>query len=262
MLHSGRERRHCVCDMQLNNFDVLIGLRLSIIRRAADMLVLHFGPIRPHPSGEGTVADYALHVQCPWRIDSPNGTLTGRDDLWEYAGPGKRPKNWSYDDGLSLQDKRFGSVFVRDESTQSWVNESDGFGVAGAHQTKRGDVTLALVNGYTIFLFPAAFMGEAWRLFAPGSGRHVVFPSEQRDFAISRRKISDNDAEWEAWLRVVAAPECGGAMQAPPVVVLSTGGRRYRCGRCGRVLVIAEFGALRGFVIHCTACGCHNEVPL
>ena len=73
--------------MQLNSFDVLIGLRLSIIRRAADMLGLHFGPIRPHASGEGTVADYALHIQCPWRIDSPGGTFTGRDDLWNTRVP-------------------------------------------------------------------------------------------------------------------------------------------------------------------------------
>jgi hypothetical protein len=48
--------------MKGNPFDVLIGLRLSIVRRAADMLVLHFGDIRPHSSGEGTVGDYALHI--------------------------------------------------------------------------------------------------------------------------------------------------------------------------------------------------------
>ena len=41
------------------------------------------------------------------------------------------------DDGLSLQDQKFGELFVRDESTRSWVNESDGFGVATAQQTKR-----------------------------------------------------------------------------------------------------------------------------
>jgi len=248
--------------MQLNSFDVLIGLRLSIIRRAADMLGLHFGPIRPHASGEGTVADYALHIQCPWRIDSPGGTFTGRDDLWEYAGPGERPSNWSYDDGFSLQDQRFRSVFVRDENTRSWVNESDGFGVAAAEQTKRGDVTLALVNGYAILVFPARSRGEAWRLFASSGGRHVVFPSVERDFAISRRKQPVGDEEWEAWLKVVEAPKTGDAMQAPPVVVLTVGGTRYRCGRCGTVLVIAEFGALKGFVIHCTSCGRYNEVPL
>jgi hypothetical protein len=57
--------------MELNAFEVLIGLRLSIVRRAADMLVLHFGNIRAHSSGKGTVGDYALHVQCPWRLDGP-----------------------------------------------------------------------------------------------------------------------------------------------------------------------------------------------
>jgi hypothetical protein len=87
--------------MERNVFHVLVGLRLSIIRRAADMLGLHFGAIRIHPSGTGTVADYALHVQCPWRLDGPNGTVTGRDDLWEYAGPGQRPPNWSPDDATA-----------------------------------------------------------------------------------------------------------------------------------------------------------------
>src|SRR5215470_17765318 len=83
--------------MQRNGFAVLIGLRLAIVRRAADMLVLHFGDVRAHPSGEGTIGAYALHVQCPWRLDGPSGTVTGRDDLWEYAGPGERPPNWSPD---------------------------------------------------------------------------------------------------------------------------------------------------------------------
>ncbi len=247
--------------MQLNAFDVLVGLRLSIIRRAADILVLHFGTIRPRPSGEGTVADYALHVQCLWRLDSPKGTVTGRDDLWEYAGPGERPPNWSYDDGLSLQDKKFSELFVRDESTRSWVNESDGFGLGAARQTKRGDVTLSLINGYEILIFPAGSSSEAWRLFAPGSGRHLVFPSSERDYAISRRKNVDN-SEWEAWLKVVETPKTGTAMQAPPTIIVTANGTRYRCGRCGRVLVVAEFGALKDFVIRCTSCDSYNVVSI
>jgi hypothetical protein len=168
-------------DMQLDAFDVLIGLRLSIVRRAADMLVLHFGDIRPHSSGEGTVGAYALHVQCPWRFDGPSGTVTGRDDLWVYAGPGERPENWSYDDGLSLQDKSFAGLFVRDEDTRSWVNNSDRFTVIAAQQTNRGDVKLDLANEFAILLFPATCTSEAWRLFAPDSDRHLVFPTEATD---------------------------------------------------------------------------------
>jgi hypothetical protein len=161
-----------------DEFEALIGFRLSIVRRAADMLVLHFGDIRAHASGEGTVGAFALHVQCAWRFDGPTGTITGRDDLWEYAGPGGRPPNWSYEDGLSLQDQSFAKFFDRDESTRSWVNESDLFTVIGAEQTKYGDIRLDLSNGYAILLFPANSRYEAWRLFVPESDDdHLVFPT-------------------------------------------------------------------------------------
>src|SRR6266516_3307006 len=131
---------------RLSPFDVLIGLRLSIIRRAADMLVLHFGPIRRHPSGTGTVADYALHVQCPWRLDGPNGTVTGRDDLWEYAGPGQRPLNWSPDDGLSLQDQKF-------------ANLSSGTRAHGPGLTKATGLVSSRLNKLA-----AATSGSIWRM--------------------------------------------------------------------------------------------------
>jgi hypothetical protein len=247
--------------MQLDAFDVLIGLRLSIIRRAADMLVLHFGDIRVHSSGTGTVGAYALHVQCPWRLEGPTGTVTGRDDLWIYAGPGGHPPGWSYDDGLSLQDKRFAELFVRDEETRSWLNHGDRFTVTAARQTKRGDVTLDLGSQHAIVLFPVSSKSEAWRLFAPGSERHLVFPTEATD-APSRRKTARATSEWEIWLRVVDAPKAGQAMQAPPTLILAADGPRYRCGRCGTVLVIAELGALKGFTVHCSVCDRYNEAPL
>jgi hypothetical protein len=170
--------------MPSNPFDVLIGLRLSIVRRAADMLVVHFGEIRPHPSGRGTVGDYAFHVQCPWRFDGPAGTITGRDDLWEYAGPGERPDDWSHEDGHSLQDQRFGHFFDRDESTRSWVNLSDRFAVVHTDQTSLGDVTLELSGGYAVRVFPAGCGHEAWRFFMPGSDAdHLLFPDHGDEIA-------------------------------------------------------------------------------
>jgi hypothetical protein len=248
--------------MKGNAFDVLVGLRLSIVRRAADMLVLHFGDIRPHPSGEGTIGAYALHVQCPWRFDGPAGTVTGRDDLWEYVGPGERPPDWSHEDGHSLQDLRFSHFFERDERTRSWVNQSDRLVVIRAELTNRGEVRLELSNGYAILVFPAGYRHEAWRLFAPGGdGDHLVFPGEGGDFAMSRRK-AERLPESEVWLRLVEAPEVGAAIEAPPPVILTAEGTRYRCGRCGTVLVIAESGALKDFVVHCRRCDRYNQVPL
>jgi hypothetical protein len=163
----------------LQAFDVLIGLRLSIIRRAASMLVLHFGDIRPHSSGDGTVGAYALHVQGPWRLDGPAEIITGREDLWDYAGPGDPPEDWSYDDGHGLQDQKFDSLLgPREQVTLSWVNEADRLIVTAAQQTSRGDVRLDLAGGYAILLFPDGSRREAWRLFAPGASCHLVFPGK------------------------------------------------------------------------------------
>jgi hypothetical protein len=247
--------------MPLDAFDVLIGLRLSIVRRAADMLVLHFGDIRPHSSGTGTVGAYALHVQCPWRLDGPAETVIGSGDLWDYAGPGERPEGWSYDDGLSLQDKRFAGLFARDEETRSWINHSDRFVVVAAQQTKRGEIKLDFVNRLAVLLFPASSASEAWRLFAPGSDRHLVFPTKATD-APSRRKQARATSEWEIWLKLVDAPDAGRALQAPPTIILAADGPRYRCGSCGTVLAIAEIGALKGFAVHCGVCGRYNEASV
>jgi DNA-directed RNA polymerase subunit RPC12/RpoP len=105
-------------------------------------------------------------------------------------------------------------------------------------------------------------MGEAWRLFGAGSGRHVVFPPERQDFAVSRRKKAVAGAEYEVWLRLIEAPKTGAIMEAPPPIVISNDGARYRCGRCGSVLLIAELGSLKDFVVRCRRCNRCNEVPL
>ncbi len=56
----------------------LVGLPLSIARSAADMRVFHFGKVRPAANGKGTVGEYALHIQCPWRLVGKEG-LRGHD---------------------------------------------------------------------------------------------------------------------------------------------------------------------------------------
>ncbi len=70
----------------------LVGLPLAAIRRAADMLVLHFGTMRVASKADipslknktpGSIGDIAIHIQCPWRIESKKEILTGRSDLWK-----------------------------------------------------------------------------------------------------------------------------------------------------------------------------------
>ena len=82
----------------------LIGLPLAAAYRTVDMRVFHFGTMRPAAPSRipslknrprGSVGDYALHVQCPWRFETENEILTGRSDLWE---PITQSDDFSYDE--------------------------------------------------------------------------------------------------------------------------------------------------------------------
>src|SRR5262249_25646643 len=81
----------------------IIGLPLTAVRRAADMRTFQFGAMRLVDGG--FVADFALHVQCPWRIEGADGIVTGRSDLWEPAEENTPfDENWDYELSPNLQD--------------------------------------------------------------------------------------------------------------------------------------------------------------
>jgi hypothetical protein len=65
--------------MKSTAFDVLIGLRLAIVRRAADMLVVHFGDIHRLPRNHGAVVSFAPHLKTNQLHD-------------RRSGGGRRPK--------------------------------------------------------------------------------------------------------------------------------------------------------------------------
>ncbi len=177
-----------IADQIASQLQLLVGLKLSIARRAADMRVLHFGTIREvesrRLSGEkkdgrkGTVGDFALHIQCAWRIEDQSGIVTGRTDLWKPAedNPDIDWDTWDYDKDESLQDKRIGYLLGGyDAETRSSVNNSDLLVVEGFQTDDYGGVTLFLSGGYRLVIFPAGSQGEDWRLFPPGTkGNHLV----------------------------------------------------------------------------------------
>jgi hypothetical protein len=148
----------------------LIGLKLSIARRAADMRIFHFGQIRPVENG--TAGEYALHIQCPWRIEGPQGIVTGRSDLWE---PIESHENidwdsWDYENDGNLQDKLIGALLGEyDPQTDSYVNNSNQFVVEDVQADKYGGFSIALSTGYRIAIFPAGSRAEDWRIFCPES---------------------------------------------------------------------------------------------
>jgi hypothetical protein len=162
-------------DELLNALGPLLGERLTIARRAASMRGFHFGDIVEHDDGSTGV--FALHLQCPWRIDGPDGTVTGSDDLWVHAAMSKPPDEWSYEDGDSLQDRRLAELLgTYDARTRSWVNAAERLVVTSVDGSDHGDVVIVLTGGYTLRVFPARSRDESWRLFRPRvEDAHVVF---------------------------------------------------------------------------------------
>ena len=80
----------------------LTSLPLWGSHRAADLQGFQFGSRHPATTHKGKatlVGDYALHVQCPWRIVRGNQIVTGSGDVYYPAGddPYDEPEGFRWD---------------------------------------------------------------------------------------------------------------------------------------------------------------------
>jgi hypothetical protein len=152
---------------------VLVGLPLSIARNAADMKILHFGEIQPHPSGRGTVGPYALHIHCPWRLVSKDTVFTGTSD--RFVGPVEGTEVDDHDPRSgNLQLIRIASLLKGyDETTKSFVNTAEQLVVIAAYADNLGGADLLLSGDYRLQIFPDGSLEEDWR-FVELQGRHIV----------------------------------------------------------------------------------------
>jgi hypothetical protein len=135
----------------------IIGLPLTAARRAADMRTFQFGKLRPVE--RGSVGDFALHVQCPWRIEGPDGIVTGSLDLWEPVEDNAPfDDNWDYEKSPNLQDARL----------EPWLsNNKLSLVVKSVDADEFGGAAISFDQGFVLRLFPARTRGEDWRLFQP-----------------------------------------------------------------------------------------------
>jgi hypothetical protein len=77
-------------DQIVQTLSAIVGLPLTIARDSGNMKNFQFGKIRPHPSATGTVGDFALHIQCPWRLMKNDRILTGSADYTNQRLRAKR----------------------------------------------------------------------------------------------------------------------------------------------------------------------------
>lgn len=159
----------------------LRGLRLSTVTRASEMLTLGFGELEM--VGKRQVAQYAVHLQAPWRLDHlATGTITGRSDVWEPLEL-PAPEGWHWDEGPNLRDHLLGQLFPLNETKRRYENHSDDFIVREIEATAAGDLTIRFAGPYEFRVLPQSTRQEAWRVFRPGDySPHFVFEAARAAF--------------------------------------------------------------------------------
>jgi hypothetical protein len=126
------------------------------------MAMFHFGERRATTTvrGEPTeVGDYALHVQCAWRLTQGDRVVTARRDLYFPADGSDPSDNFDWEQEPNLQDKVLSEMFrrLRSELTVLAVEVADA-----------GRLHIVLDEGFAIDVMPDdSTAGEHWRLFVP-----------------------------------------------------------------------------------------------
>jgi hypothetical protein len=159
---------------------VLIGKTVWQCTRAADMACFDFGERRTVPSFRGgtkEVGEYALHVECAWRVRHGEEIVVARRDLYYPADyqheSGDNPPSFDWDKDPNRLEKLFRLFFE---------NGARSFMVLGARAAEAGGLNLALCDGFYLELFPDySFGDEYWRLFRPSA--------EEPHFVVTGRGI-------------------------------------------------------------------------
>ena len=146
--------------------EVLVGQPLWSSGRAADLEWFQFGPRRTVTGARGTtkeVGEYALHVQCAWRIRRGDQVIVGARDF--YHSPDENDSSVEDFDWQALGANR------RDHRIQElFQNETRQFMVREVRAGEAGSFTLILDHGYALDVFPDdSLSGEHWRIFKPSA---------------------------------------------------------------------------------------------
>jgi hypothetical protein len=135
----------------------LVGLDVSWVSHAADMLTIQFGRQRQYTTRRGIVLEggaWALHVQCNWRIDRTSDVVATQEDL---SGS---------DEQAHDSTNRLHALLVDHGPTV----------VEGVSANEHGGLVVSFSRGLSLSVIPdGAECDEDWRFFAPGvDAAHLV----------------------------------------------------------------------------------------
>lgn len=157
--------------IDINHFQIrlrpLIGLPLWAAGRAGNLVWFHFGAQRTvlddFRKTEKTVGEYALHVQCAWRLTSRLGIEVASRDMYYPAStePEVDLEDFDWDrQGKNRCDERVARLFASGESNPLIVTN--------VQISSVGDLKLTLSADHTLDVFPNLSLPlEQWRFFQP-----------------------------------------------------------------------------------------------
>lgn len=142
-------------------------------RRIVDMEAFSFGAIitpRDAAAGRRLLAEYDLHVQCPWRIVCMDQILVGYRDMSEPPTGVSAAKFDPNEARITRRDELLEGFFAQRREQPRRVVACTG--------TSRGDVHILFDDACVLELFPDASAGgrdlEFWRLLLPNDTHLVV----------------------------------------------------------------------------------------
>jgi hypothetical protein len=124
----------------------------------------------------GLVGAFALHIQCPWRLEQTHLILTGSDDFFSRANKNTDP---TWEAGMvwgHLQNEVLQNILLGfDSQTNSTVNATNQFDVTTIVPDAFGGFALNMSGDYRLVSFPTGSRGEHWRLVRPDTQeKHFV----------------------------------------------------------------------------------------
>lgn len=144
---------------------VLIEQELWACTRAADLASFQFGQRRNVKDSRGNsreVGEYALHIQCPWRITRDDSVVVGSGDLFYPVDPENQEPRPDFDwqpIGGNRRDYLL-KILFQDGARKLVVRDVE----AG----DGGSLRIELQDGYFLEVLPnLSTDDEQWRLFRP-----------------------------------------------------------------------------------------------
>lgn len=150
---------------------VLKDQKLQKFGRASNMVWLHFGNVYETTNKlnmKVQKSEYALHVQCPWRLINNNSgeIFVASNDVYELSGIANNNQNADWEtQGSSLFD---------DKVSELCADESD-IRVTKVRISRTRDLIITFSNNYQFQCFANSSSDvEYWRFITRSQSRHFV----------------------------------------------------------------------------------------